>query len=68
MLHLEQAVIVEGKYDKIKLNSIIDGVIITTNGFSVIKDKENIGDSYPHRFGHGRLPHKTIHQGSCGRR
>ncbi len=42
MLHLEQAVIVEGKYDKIKLNSIIDGVIITTNGFSVIKDKEKI--------------------------
>ena len=42
MLHLEQAIIVEGKYDKIKLNSIIDGVIITTNGFSVIKDKEKI--------------------------
>lgn len=42
MIHLEQAIIVEGKYDKIKLNSIIDGVIITTNGFSVIKDKEKI--------------------------
>ena len=40
MLHLEQAVIVEGKYDKIKLSSVVDAVIITTNGFSVIKDKE----------------------------
>ncbi len=42
MLHLEQAVIVEGKYDKIKLSSIIDGVIITTDGFSVIKNKEKL--------------------------
>jgi ribonuclease M5 len=42
MLHLEQAVVVEGKYDKIKLNSIIDGVIITTNGFSVLKNKEKL--------------------------
>lgn len=42
MLHIEQAVIVEGKYDKIKLSSILDAVIITTNGFSVIKNKEKL--------------------------
>lgn len=42
MLHLEQAVIVEGKYDKIKLASVVDAVIITTNGFSVIKNKEKL--------------------------
>lgn len=42
MLHLEQAVIVEGKYDKIKLSSVVDAVIIATNGFSVIKDKEKL--------------------------
>lgn len=42
MLHIEQAIIVEGKYDKIKLSSIVDAVIITTNGFSVIKDKEKL--------------------------
>lgn len=40
MIKLEQAVIVEGKYDKIKLTSIIDGVIIVTNGFGIFKDKE----------------------------
>ena len=40
MIKLEQAIIVEGKYDKIKLSSIIDGVIIVTNGFSIFKDKE----------------------------
>jgi ribonuclease M5 len=39
-LKLTQAVIVEGKYDKIKLEALIDGVILTTNGFRIFKDKE----------------------------
>ncbi len=42
MLHVKQAVIVEGKYDKIKLSSVIDGVIIPTNGFTVFKNKETL--------------------------
>ncbi len=32
--------IVEGKYDKIKLQTIFDAVIITTNGFGIYKDRE----------------------------
>lgn len=32
----------EGKYDKIKLSSIIDGVIIVTNGFGIFRDKEKL--------------------------
>lgn len=40
MIHLKQAVIVEGKYDKIKLSSITDAVIIATNGFNLFKNKE----------------------------
>lgn len=40
MIKIKQAVIVEGKYDKIKLSSLIDGVIIPTNGFGIFKDKE----------------------------
>lgn len=42
MLKVKQAVIVEGKYDKIKLDSIIDGVIVQTNGYSIFKDKEKL--------------------------
>lgn len=42
MIKLKQAVVVEGKYDKIKLSSIIDAPIIVTNGFSVFKDKEKL--------------------------
>lgn len=40
MIKIKQAVIVEGKYDKIKLSSIIDAVIIETDGFKIFKDKE----------------------------
>lgn len=39
-LYLPYTVIVEGKYDKIKLSSILDAVIIQTDGFAVFKDKE----------------------------
>ena len=42
MIKLKQAVVVEGKYDKIKLSSIIDAPIIVTNGFSIFKDKEKL--------------------------
>lgn len=40
MIKVKEAIIVEGKYDKIKLSSIIDGLIITTNGFGIFNDKE----------------------------
>ncbi len=40
MIKINQAVIVEGKYDKIKLSSVIDALIIETDGFGIFKDKE----------------------------
>lgn len=40
MLYTDKAIIVEGKYDKIRLSSFIDGVIITTNGFDIYKNAE----------------------------
>ncbi len=40
MIKISQAVIVEGKYDKIKLSGIIDAPIIQTDGFGIFKDKE----------------------------
>ena len=33
---------VEGKYDKIKLENVIDACIITTNGFNVFKNDEKL--------------------------
>ncbi len=42
MLKLNEAIIVEGKYDKIKLSSIIDAVIICTDGFHIYKDKDKL--------------------------
>lgn len=40
MIKLKEAVIVEGKYDKIALSNVIDATIIPTNGFSIFKDKQ----------------------------
>ena len=39
-LELKEAVIVEGRYDRIKLSGIISSPIIETGGFRVFKDKE----------------------------
>nr|WP_319490174.1 DUF4093 domain-containing protein [uncultured Caproiciproducens sp.] len=39
---MKEAVIVEGKYDKIKLSSIIEGLIIETHGFQIFSDKEQM--------------------------
>lgn len=40
MLTLDRPLIVEGKYDKLKLSSVIDSTVITTNGFRIFNDKE----------------------------
>lgn len=40
MIKIKQAVIVEGKYDKIKISNILDTIIIETEGFGIFKDKE----------------------------
>lgn len=42
MIKCTQPVIVEGKYDKIKLSALIDGTIIETNGFTIFKDKNKL--------------------------
>ncbi len=41
-IKIREAIIVEGKYDKIKLSSIFDTLIIETTGFSVYGDKEKL--------------------------
>ena len=41
-IKLPAPVIVEGKYDKIKLESIADGIVITTDGFGIYKDREKL--------------------------
>ncbi len=40
MIHLDSAVIVEGKYDKIRLANFIDAVIIETDGFRIFSNSE----------------------------
>lgn len=40
MIKIDRVIIVEGRYDKIKLSSILDAVIIETEGFGIFNNKE----------------------------
>lgn len=39
-LQIRQAVVVEGKYDKIRLSSVIDAYIVVCDGFGIFKQSE----------------------------
>lgn len=40
MLHTDKVIVVEGRYDKIRLSSVVDALIITTDGFHIFNDRE----------------------------
>ena len=42
MIRLESAILVEGKYDKIRLSNIVDAPIFTTDGFRIFKDRRKL--------------------------
>ena len=42
MLKLREAIVVEGRYDKIALSNLVDTPIFTTEGFGIFNDKEKL--------------------------
>lgn len=42
MYRIDDIIIVEGVYDKIKLSRFVDGVILVTNGFRIFSDKKKL--------------------------
>lgn len=42
MIQIREAIVVEGKYDKIRLSSVVDTLILETHGFGIFKDKEQL--------------------------
>ena len=42
MVKITEAIVVEGKYDKNTLSQIVDAPIIQTDGFHIMKDKEQL--------------------------
>ena len=42
MMTIKYPIIVEGKYDKIKLDSLVKARIITTDGFGIFNNKEKL--------------------------
>ena len=41
-IKIKEAIVVEGKYDKIKLSRLFDTLIIPTNGFDIYKNKNKL--------------------------
>ena len=42
MIRIRQAIVVEGRYDKNTLSQIVDAPIFQTNGFGIMKEKEQL--------------------------
>lgn len=42
MLNVNEVIIVEGKYDKIKISQIVDGLIVDVGGFSIFTDEKKM--------------------------
>ena len=42
MLHINEVLVVEGKYDRIRLGAVTDALIFTTDGFRIFKDKKKL--------------------------
>ncbi len=40
MMKIREVIVVEGKYDAIRLHSAVEATVIETNGFGIFKDKE----------------------------
>jgi len=43
MIRIKEAIVVEGKYDRIRLVPAVDTVIVETAGFGIFKDAERLG-------------------------
>lgn len=41
-LRIREAIVVEGKYDKIRLESVVDALILETDGFAIFKDQDQL--------------------------
>ena len=39
---VREAIVVEGKYDAIRLNSVVDATVVTTDGFGIFKNRETM--------------------------
>ena len=41
-IKLRLPVVVEGKYDRLRLQELIDGTVIETGGFGIFRDQERV--------------------------
>ena len=43
MIRVREAIVVEGRYDKAAMASVVDAVILETSGFGIFSDREKLG-------------------------
>ena len=41
-MHIREAIVVEGRYDKAKLSALTDALIVETEGFGIFRDREKL--------------------------
>lgn len=42
MIRVKEVIVVEGRYDTARLRSVVEALIVETNGFGIFKDKERL--------------------------
>ena len=47
IIRIEEVIIVEGRYDACKLANIVDGLVITTDGFDIFSNEEKSTKDLP---------------------
>ena len=41
-MRVKEAIVVEGRYDAIRLRAVVDALIVETNGFQIFRDRERV--------------------------
>lgn len=47
MKRVREVIVVEGKYDAIRVKSAVEAVVVETHGFGLFRDKEQLGSAAP---------------------
>ncbi len=42
MIHIDRVIVVEGKYDRLALSSLVEGVVVETGGFGIFTDDKKL--------------------------
>ena len=44
MIRIREAIVVEGRYDRARLQAVVEALIVETEGFGIFRDREKLTD------------------------